>query len=241
MNKLAVMEPKDYLSKEKIEEHFLSNQNEHVNLFNELLEVSKQIKNKIAVEDLFMKMDYKTLLISSYVFADKLSKIEKNENRMGIILPNSVVHTITLFALFKIGKTPAILNFSLGIQTILECIDTVDLKSIITSKTFIKKANLESLISEIEKKVSVIYVEDIKESITPKDKVKGLLQYKLKVLSKSYQNEVILFTSGSEARPKGVVLTHENLYANVFKYIVPLSFIKMIRYLIPYLCFTALV
>ena len=217
MVKKVKMEPMDYLSKEKKLACFNSYKKDKVNLFNELLEASKGVEEKIAAEDLTMKVDYKTLLISCYVLGEKLETVLKNEDRVGVILPNSVGHVLALFSLFKIGKTPAILNFSMGMKTLMDCIETSQLKQIITSKLFVEKAGLEPLIAEIEKKTTVLYIENIKASITTKDKAKGFVQFQMKTRSKSMQNEIILFTSGSEAKPKGVVLTHQNVYSNIFQ------------------------
>ena len=217
MVKKVKMEPIDYLSKEKKLTCFNSYKKDKVNLFNELLEASKGVEEKIAVEDLQMKIDYKTLLISCYVLAEKLENVLKNEDRVGILLPNSVGHVLTLFSLFKIGKTTAILNFSMGMKTVMDCIETAQVNQIITSKLFVEKAGLEPLITEMEKKTTVFYIENIKASITAKDKAKGFVQYQMKTRSKNMENEIILFTSGSEAKPKGVVLTHENVYSNIFQ------------------------
>ena len=162
MVKKVKMEPMDYLNKEKKLTCFNSYKKDKVNLFNELLEVSKGIEEKIAAEDLTMKIDYKTLLISSYVLSEKLESVLKNEDRVGVILPNSVGHVLTLFSLFKIGKTPAILNFSMGIKTLMDCIETAQIKQIFTSKLFVEKAGLEPLIAEMEKKTTVFYIENIK-------------------------------------------------------------------------------
>ena len=217
MVKTIKMEPMDYLSTEKKLACFNSYKKENVNLFNELLEVSKGIEEKIAAEDIQMKMDYKTLLISSYVLAEKLESVLKSDNRVGLLLPNSVGHVLTLFSLFKIGKTPAILNFSMGIRTLMDCIETAQIKQIITSKLFVEKGGLEPLIAEMEKHITVFYIENIKASISTKDKAKGFVQYQMKTRSKSTDNELILFTSGSEAKPKGVVLTHDNVYSNIYQ------------------------
>ena len=72
MVKKMKMEPMDYLSKEKKLASFNSYKKDKVNLFNELLEASKGVEEKIAAEDLQMKVDYKTLLISCYVLARKI-------------------------------------------------------------------------------------------------------------------------------------------------------------------------
>lgn len=211
------MEPMDYLSKEKKLASFHSYKKDQVNLFNELLEVSKGLEEKIVAEDLQMKIDYKTLVISSYVLSEKLEAVLKNDNRVGLLLPNSVGHVLALFSLFKIGKTPAILNFSMGVKTLMDCIETAQIKQIITSKLFVEKGGLEPLISELEKHATVFYIENIKASISTKDKAKGFIQYQMKTRSKSTNNELILFTSGSEAKPKGVILTHDNIYSNIYQ------------------------
>ena len=45
------------------------------------------------------------------------------------------------------------LNFSMGTQSLIECIETASLKTVLTSKEFVKVAGLYSVIEEMEKKV----------------------------------------------------------------------------------------
>lgn len=220
----VVMNPVDYLSSEKKEEYFHSLNKKNVNLFNELLESSKGIEEKTAVEDPFMKMDYKTLIISCYVLGEKIEKGLKNDESIGVLLPTSVVHVLTLFSIFKAGKTPALLNSSMGIKSILDCIDSGQLKTVITSKSFVEKGGFELLIKELEKTLTVLYIEDLKAAISQSDKAKGYIQYQIKKQVKASRNELILFTSGSETKPKGVVLSHGNIYANIYQIFSMLPF-----------------
>jgi acyl-[acyl-carrier-protein]-phospholipid O-acyltransferase / long-chain-fatty-acid--[acyl-carrier-protein] ligase len=188
---------------------------EKVNFYNELLEAARINGSKrLIVQELMQSLTYRHLLLVSTLLSLKLRKHLTGQTTAGILLPNSIGHVITLFALFRTAIQPAILNFSQGRKTILECCATAGIQSVVTSKVFVQKANLEELISSLKAaSIQVIYLEDVKKEITGRDKLKGILTYKIKVHSTS--NEMILFTSGSESKPKGVVLRHENIYANI--------------------------
>lgn len=189
---------------------------ENVNLFNELLIAAKRFdENQIIIKDPTNALTYKKLLLTIQVFSSKLEGILK-EKRVGIFLPSSIGMVIALFSLFKIGITPAILNFTMGRKTLIECCETAEIQTILSSKEFIKKANLEAAVEEfIQNGYHIIYLEDIKEKITSVDKVVGLKNHASMQKSHAKENEVILFTSGSEDKPKGVILTHDNMLANM--------------------------
>ena len=76
---------------------------------------------------------------------------------VGVFLPNSVGHLVTLLSLFRIGKTPAILNFSLGIRSLLDCCETAQIDTILTSRVFIEKGKLEHIIAGLEPHLKIIY------------------------------------------------------------------------------------
>ncbi len=61
----------------------------------------------------------------------------------------------------------------------------------------------------------LIYLEDLRDSITMGDKLRGMLAHR-RPLARRQPDEpaAILFTSGSEGAPKGVVLSHRNMLAN---------------------------
>lgn len=189
---------------------------ENVNLFNELLETAKTSGDKsIILEDTTTSMTYKDLLLSIYVFQHKLKSLLPKERTIGVFLPTVVGNVLTLFSLFKLGKVPALLNFSMGPKTLLECVETSKVRTIITSRAFIKSGELEESLAHLEANCSIIYLEDVKESISANDKLKGLSEYALMKKADMGTNEIILFTSGSENKPKGVILTHENIFSNI--------------------------
>lgn len=196
---------------------YLAKHQEKVNLFNQLLKSAKiHGPNKVAARDISQQVTYRTLITSSYIMAQKFAAFMKEEENTGVLLPNSAGHVITLFALFYHGKTPAILNHSAGTQNILDCAEAANLRTILTSRLFIEKAGLTNLVSQLINKYKIVYLEDIKSSVSFWNKLMGLIQYICgKKASLSKGQRLILFTSGSESKPKGVVLNHSNIMANI--------------------------
>ncbi len=205
------------------------------NLFNNLIKAEKiHGKSKTVVSDLSTKLSYKKGLLTSYVFGGKLQKILYNEDRVGVMLPNAVGHFVTLFSLFYAGKSVSIINFTSGISNILDCLEVSGIKTILTSKVFVEKGKFEDDIKKLSQEYRVLYLEDIKISLGLLDKLLGLLHYKLgKKAHKGKEENIVLYTSGSESKPKGVVLSHKNLISNVNQMASVLDFTHKDRMLNP--------
>ncbi|MDQ0886252.1 acyl-[acyl-carrier-protein]-phospholipid O-acyltransferase/long-chain-fatty-acid--[acyl-carrier-protein] ligase [Paenibacillus sp. V4I9] len=205
----------------RMQNHLLeSRMKPELNLFNELLIAAKlHGKSMVICEDIISDsaLTYRKLLLTTYTMAGLLKQLLKEQNRTAVLLPNAAAHVVTLFSLFRLGVTPAVLNYSAGKQTMLDACETAAVKTVITSKAFIDKAGLADFIDTASGAFKIVYLEDVKQSITFKHKCAGIYHYIRKVHGPvgSGKNEVVLFTSGSESKPKGVVLTHRNIFANI--------------------------
>jgi acyl-[acyl-carrier-protein]-phospholipid O-acyltransferase/long-chain-fatty-acid--[acyl-carrier-protein] ligase len=86
---------------------------------------------------------------------------------------------------------------------------------ILTSRAFVEKARLTPLIERLMPSLKIVYLEDIRAQVSIFDKVAGLLLGSRPQSVRDFnQPAAILFTSGSEGTPKGVVLSHRNILAN---------------------------
>ncbi|GGE52407.1 hypothetical protein GCM10011391_34090 [Pullulanibacillus camelliae] len=188
---------------------------DQVNLYDEMRKQAKLHPKRVILEEPTGKLTYNQFLLAVNVLSLKIKEVTVHEERVGFYLPNVIAQVVALFALFKNEQNPCLLNFSMGTQNLMDCIETARLKTVFTSKEFIKVAQLTSVIDEMEKKVRIVYLEDLKHGITLTHKLKGAAEAKLPSLKKRQQKEVILFTSGTESKPKGVILTHRNIYANI--------------------------
>jgi acyl-[acyl-carrier-protein]-phospholipid O-acyltransferase/long-chain-fatty-acid--[acyl-carrier-protein] ligase len=96
---------------------------------------------------------------------------------------------------------------------------------IITARGFIEKAKLGALVEQLAQHVEVVYLEDIRATVTLADKLRGLWQANEPLAeSKADDPAAILFTSGSEGTPKGVVLSHHNMLANAAQAMARIDF-----------------
>lgn len=189
-------------------------------LFGALLEQIRIFgRSKPMVDDISLKeADYGTLLRQSLMLGHLLSQQTAPGARVGLLLPNMTATVSVIFGLSSQGRIPALLNYTAGTDGLRHACRIAELKQVITSRQFIAKGKLEPLLAAFGDQ-QLIYLEDLKNTIRLPDKLRILFgQYLPRWISQAQNPEqpaVVLFTSGSEGTPKAVVLTHQNLLANI--------------------------
>jgi acyl-[acyl-carrier-protein]-phospholipid O-acyltransferase/long-chain-fatty-acid--[acyl-carrier-protein] ligase len=179
---------------------------------------------QIVAEDVERRpLNFSQFLLRAFTLGRVLQKTFPAAQNIGIMLPNATVTSITFFALHAFGKTPAMINFSAGGAQMMAACQMARVQTVLTSRRFVSMGKLDAGIAELTQAgIQVCYLEDLGKTVNLTDKLFGLLAAWFPSVAYRRTGKgatpatpaVILYTSGSEGTPKGVVLSHKNILAN---------------------------
>lgn len=165
-------------------------------------------------------LSYNGLISQSLAIGVALKELAVKGEYVGVLLPNIATTVAVMLGLQAYGRVPAMLNYTVGAKGMVSACQLAQIKTVLTVRRFIEVGKLEAAIERLEQHAKVIYLEDLAAKISAFDKIRAFIR--AHAASVWYANKVtdpkapavVLFTSGSEGHPKGVVLSHANIIAN---------------------------
>jgi len=172
------------------------------------------------VEDMSqVEESYGDLLKKSLALGRLASKVSLPYESVGVLMPNVTNTVCLLFGMSAFNRIPAMLNYTAGSSGIQNACTAANVKTIISSRKFIETAKLESVIAALQG-IQIVYLEDLRSQFALLDKI-WLMAYARwlpRCVNQSHNPDapaVVLFTSGSEGKPKGVAHSHRGILANI--------------------------
>jgi acyl-[acyl-carrier-protein]-phospholipid O-acyltransferase/long-chain-fatty-acid--[acyl-carrier-protein] ligase len=190
-------------------------------LFDALLRASRRFgPRKPILEDQERRpLSYIDLIRASFALGRKIADLTEPGETVGLLLPSSAGGVVTVFALHAYGRVPAMLNFTAGLRNLRAAVKLAGVKRVLTSHRFIEQGKLHDLVDALEERCEITYLEDVRAGIGTVDRLRALTASLLPKQFRAKLNPsdpgVVLFTSGSFGAPRGVVLSHANILANV--------------------------
>jgi len=169
-------------------------------------------------------LSYTRALTGTILFSGFIKK--NKEQNIGILMPTTSAGAIVNMATLMAGKTVVNLNYTAPISALQSALAKAEIKTVYTAKQFVTKLKAKGFdTDELLGECNVVYLEELKAKISKPKAVATLLSAKLlpafalkALFIKKVPNDTvaaIMFSSGSEGEPKGVMLSHKNFMANI--------------------------
>ena len=164
--------------------------------------------------------------LTAVICFSRLIKKYSREQNIGLLLPTSSAGAIANMAAILKGKTIINLNFTASREALQGSVAKAGIKTIYSSRKFMDKLEKKGVdLKDVFPDCQFYYMEDLKSEIS---KTAGLLTLMTVLISPAWLLKLlyckridiespaaILFSSGSEGTPKGVMLSHRNIMANL--------------------------